>query len=59
METSETGAQNNRYYNMHTKRGGERGRERKRERGKKAFKTVKFMRATEPQIEIISLHTDK
>lgn len=40
--------------------GGGRGRERKREReGKKAFKMVKFMRATEPQIEIISLCTDK
>lgn len=44
---------------MHTEREGERGREKERERGKKAFKTVKFMRATEPQIEIISLHTDK
>lgn len=59
MQTRETGAQNNHYYNMHTERGGERGREKERERGKKAFKTVKFMRATEPQIEIISLHTDK
>lgn len=58
MENSETGAQNNHYYNMHSKREGERGRDRKRE-GKKAFETVKFMRATEPQIEIISLCTDK
>lgn len=59
MENSETGAQNNHYYNMHTKRRGEKGAERERDRGKKAFKTVKFMRATEPQIEIISLCTDK
>lgn len=41
------------------KGGGEKGAERERDRGKKAFKTVKFMRATEPQIEIISLCTDK
>lgn len=58
MENCETGAHNNHYYNMHTKREGERDREKEREE-KKAFKTVKFMRATEPQIEIISLCTDK
>lgn len=34
MENSETGAQNNHFYNMHTKSGGERGRERKREEKK-------------------------
>lgn len=47
---------------MHSKGGGEgaeREKERQRKRGKKAFKMVKFMRATEPQIEIISLCTDK
>lgn len=58
MENCETGAQNNHYYNMHTKREGARDGEKEREE-KKAFKTVKFMRATEPQIEIISLCTDK
>lgn len=43
---------------MHIKEGG-KGVEGEKERGKKAFKMVKFMRATEPQIEIISLCTDK
>lgn len=46
---------------MHRKEGG-KGAEREKEREggeKKAFKMVKFMRATEPQIEIISLCTDK
>lgn len=49
----EEGARNNYSYNMQQKREGER------EQGWKAFKSVKFMRAMEAQIEIISLCADK
>lgn len=47
------GAQNNYYYNMQQKEKADR------ELGWKSFKSVKFMRAMEAQIEIISLCADK